>query len=207
MIRINLLSEGRRPVVARRVRPKLSFGDQDPSVLFLAGGIVLGLLVAGVQYWLLASELGSVQAKVAEKQREVKELEPILKEVEDFKRKQAELERKIEVIQDLSRKQQGPVRIMDQVSRALPDLLWLNSMNVRGTTVDLDGTAFNTNAIAAFIENIDKVPEFREPEPKNLSRASGGSTFNFRISFGFQQLRPEPEGAEANDGEGVDGAG
>lgn len=200
MIRINLLSEGRRPVVARRLKPKLSFGDQDPSVLFLSGGLILGLLVAGIQWWSLDGQLDDVNRKVSIKKREVEQLKPILDEVEDFKRKQAELERKIEVIQDLSRKQQGPVRIMDQISRALPDLLWLSSMNVRGTTVDLNGTAFNTNAIAAFIENLDKVPEFREPDPKNLSRAQGGSTFTFRISFSFvQQALPEAEGEEEGE--------
>ena len=200
MIRINLLSEGRRPVVARRLKPKLSFGDQDPSVLFLSGGLILGLLVAGIQWWSLDGQLDDVNRKVSIKKREVEQLKPILDEVEDFKRKQAELERKIEVIQDLSRKQQGPVRIMDQISRALPDLLWLSSMNVRGTTVDLNGTAFNTNAIAAFIENLDKVPEFREPDPKNLSRAQGGSTFTFRISFSFvQQAQPEAEGEEEGE--------
>ena len=30
MIRINLLSEGRRPVVARKAKPTLSLGGQDP---------------------------------------------------------------------------------------------------------------------------------------------------------------------------------
>lgn len=205
MIRINLLSEGRKPVVARRLKPKLSFGDQDPSLLFLGGGIVLGLLVVGIQWWSLSGQTDDVNRKVAAKKREVEQLRPILDEVEDFKRKQAELERKIEVIQDLSRKQQGPVRIMDQISKALPDLLWLSSMNVRGTTVDLNGTAFNTNAIAAFIENLDKVPEFREPDPKNLSRARGGATFTFRISFSFVQILPEKEDESEEEGEAAEG--
>ena len=201
MIRINLLSEGRRPVVARRTRPKISLGDQDPSLFFLGGGLLLGALVVAIQWWGLSSDLDEVNGKVRAKNREVEQLRPILDEVEDFKRKQAELQRKIDVIQELSRKQQGPVRIMDQISRALPELLWLSSMNVRGRTVDLNGAAFNTNAIAAFIENLDKVPEFREPDPKNLSRARGGATFTFRISFNFVQELPKPKEEEA-EGEG-----
>lgn len=195
MIRINLLSEGRRPVVARRVRPKLSLGDQDPSIFMLSGGILLGLLVIAFQWWGLSSETKDLNGKIFQKRKEVEELKPILDEVADFKRKKAELERKIEVIKDLSRKQQGPVRIMDQISRALPELLWLSTMNVRGTTVDLQGTAFNTNAIAAFIENLDKVPEFKEPDLKNLARARGGATFEFRISFNFVQQQPKEEEA------------
>ena len=161
MIRINLLSEGRRPVVARKTRPKISLGDQDPSLYFLGGGLVLGLLIAAGWWFSLNGKLKAVNADIRVAQREVDELRPILEEVKSFKAKQRELERKIQVINELTLAQKGPVQIMDRVSRALPDLVWLSTMNFRGQTVDLVGTAFNTNAIASFIENLDKVPEFR----------------------------------------------
>lgn len=205
MIRINLLSEGRRPVVARKMKPKLSVGDQDPSVFFLSGGIVLGLLVVAVQWWIHSSALNSANERVREKEREVKELEPILKEVDDFKAKKADLGRKIEVIEDLSLKQQGPVHIMDQISRSLPELLWLSSMNVRGTTVDVNGSAFNTTAIASFIENLDKVPEFREPNPKSLTQSRGGTGYEFQISFNFVQQKPEDDSEAEDEGDASDG--
>ena len=70
----------------------------------------------------------------------------------------------------------------------------------RGQTVDLLGTAFNTNAIASFIENLDKVPEFREPDTRDV-RLSGGGTYAYRISFRFDQraqLAKEPAPPEAS---------
>ena len=210
MIRINLLSEGRRPVVARKTRPKISIGDQDPSLYFLGGGVALGLLVAGVWWLILNGKISAVDADIRVAQREVDELRPILKEVNDFKAKQRELERKISVINDLTLKQEGPVHIMDRVSRALPDLVWLRSMNFRGRTVDLVGTAFNTNAIASFIENLDKVPEFREPDTRDISKGRGGGSYNFRISFTFdqrvQQAKQEEAGAAAPEAATADAA-
>ncbi len=200
MIRINLLSEGRRPVVARRTRPKISIGDQDPSIFFLGGGLALGLLIAGGWWFILNGKMKSVDGDIRVAEREVNELRPILEEVNDFKAKQRELERKIKVINDLTLKQQGPVHIMDRVSRALPDLVWLRTMNFRGSTVDLVGTAFNTNAIASFIENLDKVPEFQEPDTRDISRGRG-TAYNFRISFRFVQRVEEPE-KEEGEGEG-----
>lgn len=189
MIRINLLSEGRRPVVARKTRPKISIGDQDPSLYFLSGGLVLGLLIVGGWWMVRNAKMKEVDAEIRVAQREVNELRPILKEVKDFKAKQRELERKIQVINDLTLKQQGPVHIMDRVSRALPDLVWIRTMTFRGRNVDLAGTAFNTNAIASFIEALDKVPEFREPDTKDVARAAGG-TYTYRISFRFDQAPP-----------------
>jgi type IV pilus assembly protein PilN len=196
MIRINLLSEGRRPVVARKQKPVLALGSQDPSVFFLVGGLVLGLLVVGLQWYRLSSQIGDLDGQVSRKQAEVTELKPILDEVEDFKKKQADLERKIGVIEELTLKQKGPVHIMDQVSRALPELIWLTQMNVRGQTVDLSGTAYNTSAIASFIENLSKVKEFKEPDPRDVQR-SVAQSYNFRISFSFvQQDSSEEDGAE-----------
>ena len=194
MIRVNLLSEGRRPVIARRARPKFSLGSQDPSLLFLSGGLVLGLLIAAFQWWSLNSDIKSLDGQIRTAQREVDELRPILEEVNDFKAKKEDLQRKIDIINELTLLKEGPVHIMDQVSRALPDLLWVTQMNVRGRRVDLTGTAFNTNAVAAFIENLDKVPEFREPDPGNLQQGRGG-TYDFRIAFTFVQELPQEEGA------------
>ncbi len=193
MIRINLLAEGRRPVIARKAKPRLALGDQDPSVLFLAGGILLAALIAGGQWWLLNSETKRLDGRIGVAQAEVDALRPILEEVADFKAKKEELQRKIDVITELTLLQQGPVHIMDKVSRAVPELLWLTQMNVRGRRVDLVGTAFNTTAIAAFIENLDRVPEFHEPEPGSVNQDRGG-VYNFRIAFTFVQDQPPQSG-------------
>ncbi|MCG8461662.1 MAG: PilN domain-containing protein [Holophagales bacterium] len=201
MIRINLLSEGRRPVVARKAKSPLSFGDQDPSLIILSAGLVLGLLVAFGWYFSVKTKLDRVGDKVKQAEREVKELEPILKEVEDFKRKKRELSTKIEIITDLTSKRRGPVNVMDRISRALPDLLWLRSMTVRGKTVSLAGEAMNTSAIATFIENLTLVPEFQEPNTKNVRRGRQGSSYSFSLSFRFQDPEPPaPEGEATVEG-------
>lgn len=207
MIRINLLSEGRRPVVARKARPKVALGEQDPSLLILAGGLILGALIAAALFLFYNGQLTEARGKVEESKAEIKKLEPILKEVEGFKKKQKELETKINVITELDSARKGPVRVMDEVSRALPDLVWLQSMTVRGRRVTLNGQGMNTNAIAAFIENLGNVEGFREPDTKNVRRGRG-RTYSFSISFNFDNLEPPPpaDAEVAADAEAVDGA-
>ena len=195
MIRVNLLAEGRRPVIARRAKPKFSLGDQDPSLLLLTGGLLLGALIAGYQWWSLSRTINDLDGRIRVARQQVEELRPILEEVAEFKAKKEELQRKIDIINELTLRKEGPVHIMDKVSRALPELLWLTQMNLRGRRVDLSGTAFNTTAIAAFIENLDKVPEFYEPEPGSVTQAQGG-IYNFRIAFTFVQERPPESGGE-----------
>lgn len=187
MIKINLLAEGRRPVVARKAKPTLSLGGQDPNNLLMIAGVVLGALVVGVWWYQLASELADRKREVKTAQRRYEELRPIIEQVEVFKKKNEDLERKVQVIKDLKAKQKGPVRIMDQVSRALPDLVWLDDMSVIGSTLNLRGKAFNTNAVAAFIENLRKVEEFAEPDPKNVQISGrAGNVYDFQMSITFR---------------------
>ncbi|MEM1176856.1 MAG: PilN domain-containing protein [Acidobacteriota bacterium] len=205
MIRINLISEGRRPVVARKSKPKLAIGDQDPSLYILAAGLVVGLLVALGIYLSLNATIKGKRTKILAAQKTVKELKPILEEVEDFKRKKRRLSRKIEIITDLDRKRRGPVSVMDSVSRALPELVWLNNMQVRGKRTTLKCRTLNFNAIAAFIENLKKVPEFDEPNTQNIKRGRAG-TYSFDIIFRFEPPKPpeeeKPEGEDAEAAEG-----
>lgn len=200
MIRINLISEGRKPVVARKAKAKVNLGEQDPSLIFLGAGAVLGILIALGWYLLVNSNLKGIQEEVRAADREVRELEPILQEVEAFKRQREELNTKIDLINELTAKRRGPVHLMDRVSRALPDLVWLVSMQVRGKNVQISGQALNTNAIASFIENLSLVPEFKEPDTQNV-RQVRGATYTFQINFLFEVPRPPaPEGEEAAAG-------
>src|SRR5690348_96470 len=165
MIKINLLSEGKRPAAVRKKSAKLE--GQDLGQWMLLAGIAVGLLALAGAWYLQNQKTTAKQEEVAAAQREVDQLASVIKEVEDFKEKKAELERKIGIINDLKANQRGPVRVMDYVSRALPELLWLDSMTMKADSITVEGRAFNTNAVANFIDNLDKVPEFDEPTLKS----------------------------------------
>ena len=72
---------------------------------------------------------------------------------------------------------------MDEISRALPELLWLKKLEMKGNTVKLSGQAFNTNAVASFVDNLDRVPEFKEPYLRETKR--NGQVYDFSIEFEF----------------------
>lgn len=152
-------------------------------------------------WWVLRGQLADKQEQIVVAQKEVDELKPILKEVEEYKGKKARLEHKINVINDLKANQRGPVQIMDQVSRALPELLWLDRLDMRAGTITIKGQAFNTNAVAAFLENLGRVPEFQEPVLKDTSKRD--EVYNFELNFKFSFAKPPAtDGASPGGAEG-----
>lgn len=193
MIKINLLSEGKRSAV-RKAKPAASLLEgKDVGQFLILVGLVAGSLVAGWSWWSLKQEIADQQEEIAAAQAEVEALGAVIREVEDYKAKKAELERKIGIINDLKANQKGPVRVMDYISKSLPELLWLDKMTMNATTIVVEGRAFNTNAVAAFIENLDRVPEFEEPTLRDATEQGG--TYRFVIDFNYKFEAPKPEQA------------
>ena len=191
MIKINLLSEGKRPAAVRKSRTA-GLQGADVGQWLLVAATLLGVLLAAGDWYLLKQRLEEKSQEVAQAQREVDELQAVIKEVDDFKHKKAELERKIRVINDLKLNQRGPVRVMDYISRALPELIWLDRMRMNASSLELEGRAFNTNAVAAFMENLDKVPEFKEPTLKD-TQAQGQGVYHYVIDFDYSFAPPAPK--------------
>jgi type IV pilus assembly protein PilN len=202
MIKINLLSEGKRPAAVRKARvpAALKLEGQDIGQWLLLLGLVVGVAGIVAYWWIWKGRVEAKQQEVNQAQQEVAALASVIKEVEDYKAKKAELERKIGVINDLKANQRGPVRVMDYVSRALPELLWLDKMKMTASAIEVEGRAFNTNAVANFIENLDKVPEFDEPTLVTTEQQVGGVyrfVISFNYSFATHKPAPGTEGAPA----------
>ena len=136
MIKINLIAESKRPAAVRKSKPGAARGA-DVGMYLVGAGALLGVLVGLGYWWTLKQTIADKDEQIAAAQREVDALQAVIKEVEDFKAKKVKLQEKIKVIQNLKANQRGPVRVMDYVSRALPELLWLDRMEVTGSTIEI----------------------------------------------------------------------
>jgi type IV pilus assembly protein PilN len=201
MIKINLVAETPAAAATQAVRPQFSLGAKQGDIILL---IVLALasIVVGTQWYLLSSKRADLRQVEQERRRERDELLQYIKKVEELEAKRESLRHKIGVIEELKKNQRGPVKIMDEVSRALPELVWLTSLKLAGNELTLVGSAMDENAVANYIANLDDSPFFEEPELKNLQRARA-DTFNFTLRCIFNISPPEiqaSEGAQAAGG-------
>ena len=136
MIKINLLPKERR----RR-------GIQVSKPLFIllpAVGLVVAAMVLG--WWYLDGQAQQLQQEVARSRAELKKYEADIKKVEQFR---ADKRR-------LATEQEGPVHLLDQVSRALPEEVWLTGLNKTRDKLTLQGYAFSNFGIANFMTELGK---------------------------------------------------
>lgn len=164
-------------------------GPSNLNGAMLVGLLVLGVL-AGAAYWFVKNrELEQKRAEVATRQAEALKLEAIIKEVEEFQARKDSLEQRIRLINDLKKNQKNPVMLMDRVSQDLPDLVWLDTMSLKQTSISMTGRALNANAVATFVANLKSDALFDEPKLSSLARCGGGASnvFCFEKSIA---LRP-----------------
>lgn len=194
MIKINLISEAPTAAVTKRKRPEFSLGAKQGDII-LVTVLAIAMVVSGTWWYLLKSKRDDLRELERQRTVERDELKPYIEKVEELEAKRALLKRKVDVINELKNKQRGPVRIMDEVSRALPELVWLTQLKLAGNNITLVGQAMDENAVANYYSNLDASPFFEEPEVKNLARQ--GDDFAFTLTAVFTYEPPEIEKANA----------
>lgn len=203
MIKINLVREG-RAVRGAGAAPAATAGV-SAAPANLNNIIILGLAAAGVllalgYLFLQKRTLANKQEQVEVRKAEAQKLEAIIQEVENFQRRKDNLQSRIDLINQLKQNQRGPVRIMDRISQDLPDLVWLDNMEVNAGKITMKGRGLNPNAIANFVENIKNDPYFEEPELQNVTEASiTPLVYSFDMNFGFT-YQPKTPGAPGAPG-------
>ncbi len=209
MIRINLLSV-EKPIAATASRgPKFSLNLSEKAgpiaALFVlagcAGYIALDYLNLQQQDAALRQELTAAQAEAAR-------LKPILREVERFNEQKKDLQQRVNLIEELRQNQVGPVHLLDQISRSMPDRLWLLDMKqTPAGDVTLDGKTSTLSSLADFVANLEASGHFAKPvEITNSEEEKAGDTdlikFTVKATFEMPGTKkpaavPAPAGAPA----------
>jgi type IV pilus assembly protein PilN len=194
MIKINLLAERRAAKAKTPSSFKFEMGGSQN--LMLAGIIVIGVLVAGGWSWSKYAELDKVTAEKARDEAELKRLEDIRKKAEAFKKQKELLERKINLITDLKKKQAVPVHILDQISRNLPDFMWLDSMTAASNAITISGKATTYNAVSNLYDNLRASGQFTNVVMGKTNEATDNNvSFSLTCTYAPPGPTASPAGA------------
>ena len=71
--------------------------------------------------------------QIADAARETQRLQSVIQQVTQFEGHHAQLQQRVTLIEELRKGRTGPVHLLDQISKALPQATWLTDLaSVRG---------------------------------------------------------------------------
>jgi type IV pilus assembly protein PilN len=183
MIKINLVAERKAAKAKAAAASNFKFEVGGSQNFLLVGILVIGLLVAAGWSWSRASELARVRTAKLTAQAELKRLEEIRKKAEAFKAQKELLERKINLITELKKKQSVPVHILDQVSRNLPEFMWLESLTASANAINIVGKATTYNAVSNLYDNLRASGQFSDVVLGKTTEIAEGVSFSLTCRY------------------------
>jgi type IV pilus assembly protein PilN len=189
MIRINLLAAERD---RNKKKAVVTLGTAGQKLTIACSLIVLlALLFTGWRYWALGHESTQLDADIAAAQQETTRLHSVIQQVQQFEMRKAQLQQRVVLIEQLRKGQTGPVHMLDQISRALPPMLWLTELKQVGPDIVMDGRCTTLTGLSEFVSNLEGSGYFkRSVEIVNTTSetsAAANELIRFTIKAMFQQ--------------------
>ena len=171
MIKINLLEtskgKGKRGGGGPSM-PTMEMGDMgSPKLKVLVIVVLVGL--GNLMYWYRLDHMSkeiATKMKVAEqKNRELADVKVRYlarqREAENYKRR-------VDVIDQLRSNQAGPVTLLAMVGETVnnTEAIWLSNLKDQGSSIDIEGMALSSDAVANLITNLQKTGYFKNVEIK-----------------------------------------
>jgi type IV pilus assembly protein PilN len=157
MIRINLLASERA-----QAKKKVPFQAGQKLTVACSLILVAALALIGWRYWSLGQQSAQLDADIVTAQQEAARLHSVLQKVQDFEQRKAQLSQRVVLIEDLRKAQKGPVHMLDEISRALPPMLWLTEVKQVGADVVIDGNSTTQTGVSDFVNNLEASGYFRK---------------------------------------------
>lgn len=177
MIRINLLPVAKK----RKKKPK-------PIPSFVVIGVLLSVFVSiGVAYamFYLKNRLSALETEKKNNEKEITELNKKLKDIENFEKLNKSFKERKEIIEKLRKDQSFPVKILNEVSKALPPGVWLTNLTFSSNNISIEGYAYTNDDVVTYVDNFKKSELFTDVylHETKLSNIEKVSVYQFKISL------------------------
>jgi type IV pilus assembly protein PilM len=201
---INLLA-----VERERTRPakRRSVGLPPVQKVAIAASLILVLTTVGMgwRYWSVRQNLSRLDTEIAAAEAETRRLRNVLTDVQKFESRRTQLQQRVALIEELRKGQVGPVRLLDAISRALPDRLWLTTMEQKGLSeITLQGLTTSLTSLSDFVGNLEGTGQFARPveilNSEVQAQQKGAELVRFTVRANFKvpnAPKPAPPGPPA----------
>jgi len=189
-IRVNLLPHR----AERRERLKKAF------LFFTAISLIVGLSLVAAIWSVLQGRIASQRERNEFITAENRKLDLQIREIATLRQEIEALGARQRAVEDLQADRNQPVYLMDELTRQVPEGIYLRSVKQEGKKVSIAGWAASNERVSEFLRNLQSNSKFLERPELVEIRVSGQQptgvqrrVFDFSLNF---SLKPTPERAK-----------
>jgi type IV pilus assembly protein PilN len=188
MIRINLLTVERTK--AKKPRVLISPAHR----VTIAASLILIATVLGIGWWFLSLSQRSAQLDrdITRAEAETVQLRSVLQQVQKFESRKAQLTQRVSLIEQLRRGQSAPVHVLDEISKSLPERVWLTELKQIGGDFTLSGFSASLPSLSDFVANLEATKWFKKPVEILDSQVQTDKTSGELVKFAIKATLNDP---------------
>jgi type IV pilus assembly protein PilN len=195
MIRINLLGVPRPKKGKRGSAAAPSMPGEGPNVVML---MVVGVVIGAGAFFYLFNDANKVATKlavdIASANHEGVQLADVKVKYEQRKKEADAFEKRVKVIDQLRAEQAGPVTLLNTIGDSVnnTDAVWLSEMTETAGSLNIEGTALSTVAVANLMTTIKRTGYFKNVDFKITSQDASSkemTAFTFTLTCEKQQTK------------------
>ncbi len=171
MIRINLLGISKsksKHGAAAAAGVSMDAGSLSSPFMKIAAALAVAALL-NLGYWYkLDRQAKTIVAQMEQAEQKNRELAEVKAHYLERQKEAQNYKHRVDVIDQLRAGQTGPVDLLSTVGSTVDgtEAVWLNTMKDQGPSVDIEGMALSTDAVANLISNLQATGYFRNIEIK-----------------------------------------
>ena len=183
MIRINLMA-------VERGRTTRRFGTELANKVTLVCGAIFVAVVAIVVWQLLSvrAETARLDEQLRLVNQDLASMSDVVERRNEFEAQSAELARRVALIEELRDGQGGPVRMLDQISRGLPEGVWLAELRQEADVITIQGRATSLTVLSDLVVAMESSGYFTLPVEivdSQLEPEAAGDVVRFELRAEF----------------------
>jgi type IV pilus assembly protein PilN len=172
--------------------------ERKLKFLVWLGGAALGAcVVAGIGYMMMDSMVSAQDARNAKLKDEIAILDRQIEKINSLEADKARFIARMGVIEKLQRSRPEIVHVFDEITKQMPDGVYLTAMTQTGTRLKFEGVAQSSTRVSTFMRNIDGSSYLKNPELEIVQTSTGNTTGAAFILFADQAGSASAEVEEA----------
>jgi len=166
---------------------------QQDFMVALAASVIAAAAVVGLTWFGYVQAIENQQARNLRLETEIAELERSIAEIDGLEAQKERLLARMEIIEQLQRSRPEIVHLFDEISRQMPEGVYLNGMKQTGMSVELKGVAQSSTRVSALMRQADQSEWLTDPSVTKVETTESGPARQAEFVVNLKQVSSDPD--------------